>query len=276
MKKCLSLLIALLLACSLTCAMAEAAPAAAAPVPCPLSPLPQPEQMFTHWQLYATEPAPRLDMTAASDPESNCFMIVLNELDLWGVAAEHMGCWVYDTEALEWQALETDIQPENGAVLMIDAQYYYMNGFPGWGFTGADGAFAYRLEDYSTDPNNPKYILQYACETGSVEVSLADGSFTLRSFGQDTMSYCVYSKDAVLELGTYMTEDAEGTYASWAMIPDEAEGGEGYVLYYINVQNADGDNLLWTDGVWMNLEGFEEPAPEGFSAQELPFELIEN
>lgn len=275
MKKWFTLLLSLLLACTLTGAWAEAASIGDEMAACPLNMPPVAEELHTRWQLYAAEPAPGLEMTAVSDPETNCFVITLNDLDLWGVAPEHMGCWIYDTEAKEWKNAQSDIQPENGAVLMMDAEYYYMNGFPGWGFAGADGGFAYRLEDYSTDPNNPNYILQYVCEKGSVELSLADGSYTLRSYGGDTMSYCVYDSEGVLELGSYMLHTEEDTFASYAVTPDESEGGEGYQLYYINVQTADGGNWLWHNDGWEDIEGNEVPAPEGFTADELPFELIE-
>lgn len=275
MKKMLAVLLSLLLMLGSAAALAEAAPIGDALAVCPLNLPPLPEEIHTTWQLYAAEPAPALDMTAVSDPETNCFVVTLNGLDAWGVADHCMGGWVYDAEAEAWKTSDADIQPENGAVLMVDAEYYYMNGFPGWGFTAADDTFAYRLEDYSDDPNNPDYYLQYASEDAAMAFSLSGGGYSMTSYGESSISYCVYDPEGVLSLGTYMTENDEETFVTYAVIPDETEGGEGYVLYYINVQTADGGNWLWTNDGWEDIEGNEVPAPEGINADELPFALIE-
>lgn len=276
MKKSISLLLALLLACTLTGAWAEAALVGDEMAASPFNMPPLPGEVHTRWPLYLDGGDHLLDMTAVSDPASNCLIVTLNGLDAWGVAPVHMGCWIYDHTAGEWKAAESDIQPANGAVLMIDAEYYYMNGFPGWGFSGADSSFAYRLEDYSTDPNNPNYILQYVCQQGTIELAVTGGSYTLRSYGEDALTYSVYSNAGVLELGTHMLQTEDGTFASYAVTPDETEGGEGYKLYYIHVQAPDGGNWLWTDDHWEDVEGNEVAAPEGFSAEELPFVLIED
>ncbi len=276
MKKILCFLLSLLFVCCCAGAWAEAALISDEAVVCPLNLPAPPEELYTHWQLFAEEPALQLDMSAVSDPESNCFVVTLNALDAWGVSPDAMGCWVYDTETGKWVADAARILPENTAMLMVDAEYYYMNGFPGWLFASADDTFAYQLEDYSGDPNNPDYYLQFISEDATMDISLAGEGFSLGSYGEDNMSYCVYNGDAALEMGTYMVQNDDDTLVTYAMIPDEAEGGEGYVLYYINVQTADGGNWLWCEDAWEDIEGNEVPAPEGFSADELPFELMED
>lgn len=279
MKKWLSLILAALLALTSAAAFAEAAealPEGAAPFVCP----PLPEEIHTQWQLFATDPAPEWNMTALSDPESGCFVVtVFNPMD-WGIAQEYCGSWQYDLENTKWVPMEAaapDISPD-AVVLYMDAEEYYMNGFPGWEAYSADEQSFYMLEDYSGDPNNPDYFLNYANNDIAIQYSLGGKGFSLTSLTEETMSYAVYDANGVLETGTY-TSQHEDIYASYAVIANESEdpeevAKEPYILYYINVQTSDGGNYLWTEGAWQDISGEEVAAPEGFSAEELPFELI--
>ena len=161
----------------------------------------------------------------------------------------------------------------------MDAEEYYMNGFPGWEAYSADEQVFYMLEDYSDDPNNPDYFLNYANDDGAIQYSLGGKGFSLTSLTEDTMSYSVYDANGVLETGTYVSQH-EDVYASYAVIANESEDPEAvaeepYILYYINVQTPDGGNYLWTEDAWQNIHGEEVVGPEGYSPDELPFELIQ-
>ncbi|MBP3650088.1 MAG: hypothetical protein J6K73_09925 [Clostridia bacterium] len=282
MKKWLSLLLAMLMLIPCAAAFAQAAPAledslGASPFACPALP----EEIHTQWQLFAQEPALELEMSALSDPETNRFVVILyNPLD-WGIQPDDCISWVYDTEAQTWVAdEETEIQRENSVVLSVDAQYYYMNGFPGWDCTGVDETFAYRLQDYSQDPNNPEYHLQYVSDTASIQMAMAGDSYSISSYSDASMSYCVYDQNGQLTLGFYMAENDDGETVNYAVIPNESSDPEAvakepYVLYYINVQTPDGGNYLWTEGAWQNVHGEEVAGPKGYSPDELPFELIQ-
>ena len=277
MKKWLSLILAALLMLTSAAAFAEAAqelPESATPFACP----PLPEEMYTNWQVFATPT--EWKMTAQSDPESNCFVVTLFNPKEWGIADSYCGSWKYDLANTQWVPME-DAAPEispDATVLYMDAEEYYMNGFPGWECQSADEQSYYMLEDYSSDPNNPDYFLNYGSDDVAIQYSLSGKGYTLTSLTEDTMGYCVYNDDGTLSMGTY-TSQHEDIYASYAMVANESEdpevvAEEPYILYYINVQTADGGNFLWTEGAWQNISGEEVPAPEGFNAEELPFELI--
>ena len=278
MKKYLALLLALMLLVCASCAFAEAAPVLESSA-CPLNMPPLPEEIYTRWQLFATDAPLELEMSAFVDPSSNCFVLLLNNLLDWGVAPEYLSNWLYDTEAEAWKAdTVSDVRRENAAVLSIDAEYYYMNGFPGWECYSVDETFSYVLTDYSSDPNNPEYHLNFMGGDTAIQIVVDGEGFVLSSFGEDTMSYAVYDDGGIMTLGTY-TQEQEDVYASYAYIPNESEDPaevekEPYILYYINVQTSDGGNYLWTEGAWQDIHGEEVKAPEGFSAEELPFELI--
>ena len=278
MKKCLALLLALMMLVCASCAFAEAAPVLDTEnSACPLHMPPVPEEIYAQWQLFATDAPLELEMSAFVDPSSNCFVLLLNNLLDWGVAPEYLINWVYDTGAEAWTVDTTsDIQRENAAVLSIDAEYYYMNGFPGWECYSEDETFSYVLMDYSGDPNNPDYHLNFISGDTTIQIAVTGEGFTMSSFGEDSMSYAVYEDSGMMTTGIY-TREQEDVYVSYAYIPNEdpAEAEkEPYILYYINVQTADGGNYLWTEGAWQDIHGEEVKAPEGFSAEELPFELI--
>lgn len=280
MKKCLALLLSLMLLLCAASALAEAAPVLDDAVSiCPLNTPPIPEEIHTSWQLFATEAPLEVEMSALVDTESNCFVVILNNLLDWGVSPEYLTNWLYDTEAQAWVAdTASTIQRENAAVLSIDAQYYYMNGFPGWECNSEDETFGYALSDYSSDPNNPDYYLNYFSMDTSLQLAITGEGFTMSSFGEDTMSYAVYDGNGALTTGMY-THVLDEVYASYAVIPNESEDPaevekEPYILYYINVQTPDDNNYLWTEGAWQNIHGEEVAAPEGFSPDALPFELI--
>lgn len=280
MKKWLSLMLAALLALTSAAAFAEAAqelPETTTPFTCP----PLPEEMHARWTLFATDPAPEWKMTGLSDPDSGCFVVTLFNPMEWGIAQEYCGSWKYDLENAGWAPMEAaapEISPD-ATVLYMDAEAYYQHGFPGWEAYSADGLFCYVLEDYSSDPNNPDYFLNYGSPDAAIQYSLSGKGFTLTSLTEDTMSYGVYSDDGILSMGTY-TSQYEDIYASYAMIANESEdpevvAEEPYILYYINVQTPDGGNCLWTEGAWQNIHGEEVAAPDGFSAEELPFVLVQ-
>ena len=281
MKKWLSLILSLMLLMSVASVFAEAAPALDDSLI--LSPFAQPalpEDIHTRWQLYTEEPAPEWKMTALSDPETNLFTIILYNPMEWGIAPEYHTNWIYDIEAETWVVdSETDIRREDAVILSIDAQHYYMNGFPGWECVSKDETFAYQLSDYSDDPNNPMYHLQYRNDTASIQLSLSDGGYSMSSYSETTMSYSVYDANGVLSLAIYMTENDEGELAQYSIIANEstdpeAVAKEPYVLYYINVQTPDGGNYLWTEGAWQNIHGEEVTGPKGYNPDELPFTLI--
>lgn len=279
MKKIMSLLLTLALLLSCAAALAEAAPAVEeTPSAIPFNALPWPGELHTQWQLFATPT--EWKMTAQSDPDTNCFVVTLfNPMD-WGIAQEYCGSWKYDLENTKWVPMEEpaqEISPD-ATVLYMDAEEYYMNGFPGWQCYSTDERYFYMLEDYSSDPNNPDYFLNCASDESGILYSLGGKGFSLTSIREDSMSYSVYDDNGVMSMGTY-TSQREDIYASYAVIANESEdpevvAEEPYILYYINVQTADGGNWLWTEGAWQDIHGEEVAAPEGFNAEELPFELI--
>lgn len=275
MKKYLSLLLALMLLASVSFAFAEAVPAAGESTS-PFTYPGLPEEIHTQWQLFATETAPEWRMTALSDPETNCFVVTLFNPTEWGVSTAYCGSWKYDLADTKWMPMEEaqpDIAPE-AVVLYMDAEEYYMNGFPGWQAYSADERYFYMLDDYSDDPNNPDYFLNFISDDASIQYSLGGVGFTVSSFTEDVMSYGVYSAEGVLEMASY-TKATDDTYATYTVTtPDDPEAKEDYILYYINVQTADGGNYLWTEGAWQDIHGEEVAAPDGFNADELPFELI--
>ncbi|MBE5795071.1 MAG: hypothetical protein E7323_10385 [Clostridiales bacterium] len=279
MKKFLSLLLACALVLTAAVAFAETAPVAGEPF-CPFAYPALPEEIHTQWQLFAQDPVLEWKMTAASDPETNCFVVTLfNPLE-WGISEEYCGSWKYDLENTKWVSME-EPQPDISAgavVLYMDAEEYYMNGFPGWQAYSGDEYLFYMLEDYSDDPNNPDYFLNCVTDDASIQYSLGGQGYTLSSFGEDTMSYNVYDANGTLTMGSY-TKATDEAYVNYAVIPNESSDPEAvaeepYILYYINVQTPDGGNFLWTEGAWQNIHGEEVPAPEGYSPDDLPFELI--
>ena len=81
MKKCLALLLALMLLVCASCALAEAAPVLDAENSvCPLNMPPVPEEIYAQWQLFATDAPLELEMSALVDPETNQFVVILNNL----------------------------------------------------------------------------------------------------------------------------------------------------------------------------------------------------
>lgn len=280
MKRFLAVLFSLMMLVCASCAFAQAAPAAEeSSAGCPLNIPPVPQELHTHWPLFAAD-ALEVEMSSLVDPTSNCLVVILNNLSDWGVSSEYLINWRYDTEAESWMEDEaSDIRPENAAVLSIDAEYYYMNGFPGWECSSEDEFFSYVLMDYSGDPNNPDYYLNFFCMDTSIQIAVTGEGFTTTSIGEDDMSYAVYDDNGMMTTGIY-TRETDDAYASYAYIPNESEDPaevekEPYILYYINVQTSDGGNYLWTEGAWQNIHGEEVEAPEGFSPDELPFELIQ-
>jgi hypothetical protein len=226
--------------------------------------------LHTQWQLYTGEEPPRWQMTALADAKD--FVITLRGLEAWGVGPEEWICRRYDPEAAAWLPDNTAAAPEGDtAVLRIDAQYYYMNGFPAWQARGAGGSCTYTLENNSGDPNNPDYYLIWSQDDTLAEIALTKGGFALRSYSENAMSYCVYDPASALTMGVYMCRSEAGTLASYAITPDDAGA---YGLYYINVQTPDGGNWLWTEGAWQNIHGEEVAAPKGYSPEDLPFTLI--
>ena len=279
MKKLFALLLSLVLLLCAAGALAEAAPVSDEVSSLPLTTPAIPGEIHTFWKLFADDSVELPQVTGVAQADGKDFVVTITGLEGWGLAAERFGGFRYDTEAEEWVA-DASVEAAEGVIaLAMDAEWYYMNGFQNWSAMTADETSVVGVLDYSDDPNNPDYHFSVYTDESVVQISLAGNGYVINSYSEKAMSYCVYDAASMLELGSYMTESEDGAYASYAVIPNESSDAEAvakepYVLYYINVQTPDGGDYLWTDGAWQDIEGNEVEAPEGFSADELPFEVI--
>ncbi|MBE5801737.1 MAG: hypothetical protein E7319_05550 [Clostridiales bacterium] len=272
MKKILAILLCLMLVLtSLSAFAAEAQPAASV---CLITKPAVPEEIHTQWQLFQKEPDLHLDVRGVVEETGENLVVTLDNLDTWGVAPEALTTWTYDQENRQWVAEPlAEGAAQRSAVLRINAYFYYMNGFPTWECKGTGDIIALQLDDYSGDPNNPDYQITVQLEDATVGISLAGEGFTLGSYSDDTMSYCIYTQQGVLTYANYFVQHENGDLATYAVTLDQTTGG--YPLTFLNIIGADGSNVLWTEGEWFDINDNSVAAPAGYeNPEDLPFTLV--
>ncbi len=275
MRKILfSLLTMLVLVAFASCAFAEAAPVedmqrSLPPVNLP----PVPEDMHAYWPLYTEEPALPVNITLTQSGEN--YIVTLYDAAEWGVDLERGSVWLYDAQEEEWSLNEVAKAAKPGTVeLHVPVQVYRRSGLPVWRSLSSDETYTLWLEDYTGDPADPEFSLSLGNENGTVTMLPTSSEYTTYSFGDTAVAYCVYNGQSQLILGTYRVQHENGDTGIYAVAPNETEDDGTYVLYYISVQTTAGENVLWTNGSWQDIHGEAATAPDGFSAEELPFEII--
>lgn len=276
MKKAILLLTVLALLCGLPFASGETLPVHTETPP-PSAPIILPDaqgRIYTQWNLYGDQPEPLMQVSGVTESTGKDFVVTFTGLDAWGAAPEACTGWTFDHAQQLWVEnadVAGDATP-GSAVLRIDAYYYYMNGFPTWRCEGVGQVTSLRLEDYSSDPNNPDYRLTLAMGDSMICIPASGAGYMINTTTDDTVCYLVYDRGGVLNHAMYTHTHEDDLRANYVVAKD-LDGS--YFLFGIQTVNAKGEEALWMDGEWRDSYGETVEAPAGVNPDVLPFEIIQ-
>lgn len=275
MKKNRSLWLICLLAallCGLSCAFAETSA-------CPVNPPPAPDALSTGWQLFTGDPA-GYNVTLSVDEETGLRTYTLHDAAGWGIPESALGTWTYvPTEGAEGgSAAPGWTQTAQGGTQVIlqltDADYAEL-GFPSWSVPCAAGADSLDVTLYLGQLRRLYAYVDYHFGDSSISIAADDLSFVMNLCAQTAdgiaSAYASYDPSGTLAYLTYTQEAADGSFTSYRT--EAVPAKKTYLLTAITHADAQGSTCYWQGGEWQNEDFEKVEAPEGISADVLPYTL---
>lgn len=239
----------------------------------PINPPPAFGQVPAHFSPFSGEPV-EYTVTLQVDEETGLRTYTIPDPLAWGLAASVPGVWEYDPDN-GWQRTG---DAEGGQVqLLVSAEAFEAEGCPMWGAPCTKENTFLNLNIYLGELRHLYAYVDYQFENGIISIAADDGSFTLSNFephGEEEAFgslYASYDPAGVLAYAAFNCFAADQSLISYTVQADVAS--QSYVLTDMSSTDAEGNIVFWSsyDGQWQNDDFEPVDAPEGISAENLPF-----